>query len=185
MLRRARMSLATRCSGRATYLLHDAGLALAEGDVPTRLVGDELDLDLPALAAGLVVVVVVVVGRRARAFGAAVRVADIEGAAAVVVQLGRRVLVVVGDFRGHGGGEGANWLWCWARMALTALAGVCDKFAARQSLGLGKMERGRRDAWVKTERERPLGELCRQSGRAGMQGRAVALGRTALPTARR
>jgi hypothetical protein len=87
-----------------TYLLHDAGFALAEGDVPTRLVGDELDLDLPALAAGLVVVVVVVVGGRARALGAAVRVANIQGAAAVVVQLRRRVLVVVGDFGGHGGG---------------------------------------------------------------------------------
>jgi hypothetical protein len=32
------------------------------------------------------------------------RVANIQGAAAVVVQLRRRVLVVVGDFGGHGGG---------------------------------------------------------------------------------
>ena len=87
----------------ATYLLHDAGLALGEGDVAARLVLDELDLNLPALAAGLVIVVVVVVGSRARALGAAVGVAEAERAIAVVVDRGRRVLVVVGDFRGHGG----------------------------------------------------------------------------------
>jgi hypothetical protein len=85
-----------------TYLLHDSGLAFAEGNVPARLVLDELDFNLPALAARLVIVVVVVVCRRARALGAAVRVADIEDAAAIVVQLRRRVLVVVGDFGGHG-----------------------------------------------------------------------------------
>jgi hypothetical protein len=81
----------------ATHLLHDTGLALGEGNVSTRLVLDELDLNLPALAAGLVVVVVVVVGGRARALGAAVCIADIEGAVAVVVDRGRRVLVVFGD----------------------------------------------------------------------------------------
>lgn len=81
-----------------TYLLHDSGLALGKGDVPTRLVLDELDLNLPALAAGLVVVVVVVVGSRARTLGAAVAVADAQGAIAVVVDRGRRVLVVLGDF---------------------------------------------------------------------------------------
>ena len=46
----------------SAYLLHDASLALGEGDVTTRLVLNELDFDLPALAAGLVVVVVIVVG---------------------------------------------------------------------------------------------------------------------------
>lgn len=55
-----------------TYLLHDTGFALGEGDVPTRLVLDELDLNLPALAAGLVIVVVVVVGSRSRTLSAAV-----------------------------------------------------------------------------------------------------------------
>lgn len=44
------------------HLLHDTGLALREGDVPTRLVLDELDLDLAALATRLVVVIIVVVG---------------------------------------------------------------------------------------------------------------------------
>ena len=87
---------------RGQYLLHDTGLALGEGDVSTRLVLDELDLDLPALAAGLVVVVVVVVGGRARALGAAICIGGIEGAVAVVVERRRRVLVVLGDFAGHG-----------------------------------------------------------------------------------
>jgi hypothetical protein len=108
----------------ATHLLHDAGLALGKGNVPARLVLDELDLNLAALAAGLVIIVVVVVGSLARAFGAAVRVANVEGAIAVVVQRGRRVLVVVGDFRGHGGG-GVGRQWCLG-VALTAY-GVCGE----------------------------------------------------------
>ena len=107
------VSYATRASGQAargggcrsvacsTYLFHDAGLALGKGDVPTRLVLDELDLNLSPLAAGLVVVVVVVVGSGARALDAAVLHA--EGAIAVVVDRRRRVLVVLGDFAGHGG----------------------------------------------------------------------------------
>lgn len=85
----------------STYLLHDASLALGEGDVSARLVLDELDLNLPALAAGLVVIVVVVVGSRARTLGAAICVAGNESAIvarAVVVDGGRRVLVVLGDF---------------------------------------------------------------------------------------
>jgi hypothetical protein len=85
----------TRMSvGGPTYLLR-------EGDVSARLVLDELDFDLPALAAGLVVVVIVVVGGRALTLGAAVCIALDEGAivaGAVVVDGRRRVLVVVGDF---------------------------------------------------------------------------------------
>src|SRR3569833_4672852 len=46
----------------STHLLHDAGLSLGIGDVTTRLVADELDLDLAALASALLVVVVIVVG---------------------------------------------------------------------------------------------------------------------------
>jgi hypothetical protein len=96
-----------RCDARSrtktatSYLFHDAGFALGESNVSTRLVLDELDLNLSTLAAGLVIIVVVVVGCRARALGAAVRVANVEGAIAIVVQRRRRVLVVVGDFRGH------------------------------------------------------------------------------------
>jgi hypothetical protein len=45
----------------STHLLHNAGFALGEGNVATRLVADELDLDLATLATALVVVVVVVI----------------------------------------------------------------------------------------------------------------------------
>ena len=105
---------ATR-TGRGQYLFHDSSLALGEGDVATRLVCDELDLNLAALAAGLVVVVVLVVGSGAWALCAAVGIADIElaVAGAVVVDRGRRVLVVVGDFRGHVGG-----IRSWSRECL-------------------------------------------------------------------
>lgn len=66
----------------------------------TRLVLDELDLDLPALTARLVIVVVVVVLGGTRALGAAVRIGLEECAVVgkVVIDVGRRVLVVVGDF---------------------------------------------------------------------------------------
>lgn len=58
MRRRARSNALMQA---ATYLLHDARLPLGEGNVSTRLVLNELDLDLATLAAGLVVVVVVIV----------------------------------------------------------------------------------------------------------------------------
>jgi hypothetical protein len=98
---------------RATYLLHDTGLALGEGDVSARLVLDELDLDLSALAAGLVIVVVVVIGCRARSLNTATGIALLQGAIVaigVVVDRGRRVLVVLGDFGGHGGCWWNHWL---------------------------------------------------------------------------
>jgi hypothetical protein len=94
---------ALHCTARKTietYLLHDTSLALREGDVPTRLILDELDLDLSTLAARLVIVVVLVVGSCTRTLDAAVLHAH--GAIAVVVDGGRRVLVVLGDFAGHG-----------------------------------------------------------------------------------
>lgn len=47
---------------RSTYLLHDTSLSLGESNMPTRLVGDELDLNLATLAPWLVIIVVVVVG---------------------------------------------------------------------------------------------------------------------------
>lgn len=92
-----------------TYLLHDAGLALGEGDVATRLVRDELDLDLPPLAARLVIVVVVVVGGRGTlALDAAVlaRGAAVPDGVVVEGRRGGRV-VLVGDV-GHGGDEGTR-----------------------------------------------------------------------------
>ena len=83
-----------------TDLLHDAGLALGEGDVSTRLVLDELDLNLASLATRLVVVIVVVVSR------AGTRTLDasaLEGAIAVleVVGSGGRVGLVIGGDVGH------------------------------------------------------------------------------------
>jgi len=64
--------------------------------VTTRLVLDELDLDLPALAARLVRIVGIVVGLRALALYAPASIAN-EGAIVFVDRRGR-VLVVVGDF---------------------------------------------------------------------------------------
>ena len=87
-----------------TNLLHDAGLALGESDVAARLVADELDLDLAALAAALLVVVIVVVGRGSAGALNAAGLANIAVAIADgmrVVELGGRGLVVlIGDV-GH------------------------------------------------------------------------------------
>ena len=90
-----------RVTGR-TYLLHDARLALREGDVPTRLVLDELDFDLASLAARLVVVVVIVVGGGAcpRPLHTA-RLASAIAILEVVVLVVGRVGVVGDDFRRH------------------------------------------------------------------------------------
>lgn len=87
-----------------TNLLHNTGLALGKGDVATRLVGDELDLNLATLAATFLIIVVVVVGGDAgsRALGATgvarrVAIADRVG---VVEVVGRSLIVLVGDV-GH------------------------------------------------------------------------------------
>lgn len=45
-----------------TNLLHDSCLALREGDVTARLIGDELDLNLASLTTWLVVIIIIVVG---------------------------------------------------------------------------------------------------------------------------
>lgn len=47
-----------------TDLLHNTGLALREGDMATRLIRDELDLNLSSLATRLIIIIVVVVGGR-------------------------------------------------------------------------------------------------------------------------
>ena len=62
-MRRGSKCTTMRAQRAPTYLLHDTSLALGEGDVPTRLVLDELDLNLSSLAAGLVIIVVVVAAR--------------------------------------------------------------------------------------------------------------------------
>lgn len=116
----------------AAHLLHDASLALGEGDVAARLVLDELDLNLPPLATGLVVVVIVVVGSRARALGAAIRIGLGESAVAVVGDVvsgrGRLLLLVVGDFAGHCVGGGwwlavTIWEYCIAISRLDVAGG--------------------------------------------------------------
>jgi len=88
----------------ATNLLHDTSFALGEGDVATRLVADELDLNLATLAAALFVVVVIVVGRaRARALDATALCGGIVAIAdrmRLVEFGGRRLVVLVGDV-GH------------------------------------------------------------------------------------
>lgn len=60
--------------GGGAHLLHDACLALGEGNVPTRFVLDKFDVDLPSFTARLVVVIVVIVGggTDARSFDATV-----------------------------------------------------------------------------------------------------------------
>ena len=52
-----------------TNLLHDTSLSLGEGDVTTRLVLDELNLDLSTLTAALLIIVVVVVSTSHRGSG--------------------------------------------------------------------------------------------------------------------
>lgn len=47
------------------HLLHDTGLPLGEGNVATRLVLDEFDLNLSALATGLIIIIVLVLGAHA------------------------------------------------------------------------------------------------------------------------
>jgi len=58
---------ATRRLQCRAYLLHDASFALRKGDMPTRLVLNELDFNLPSLTARLVIIVIVVVGGSAGA----------------------------------------------------------------------------------------------------------------------
>ena len=72
-----------------SYLFHDPSLALREGNVPTRLVLDELDVNLSPLAPRLIIVVVVVIGCRthARAFDAT----SISAIAGHVVVAGRSI----------------------------------------------------------------------------------------------
>ena len=43
-------------------LLHDPGLPLGKGDVTTRLVLDEFDINLPSLATWLVVIIIIIIG---------------------------------------------------------------------------------------------------------------------------
>lgn len=85
-----------------TNLLHDTGFPLREGDVPTRLVADKLNLNLAALATALVVVVIVIIVGSALAL--ALDAATLGGSAAIAVGVvevaGRLLVVLIGDV-GH------------------------------------------------------------------------------------
>lgn len=80
--------------------LHDTGLSLREGNVATRLIADELNLNLTSLASSLLILILVVVGAAALTLDAARLV---RGGIAVSYRVrfgdvGRRGLVVlVGD----------------------------------------------------------------------------------------
>lgn len=88
--------------GQLVRLFHDTRLALGESNVPTRLVRDELDFNLPALASWLIIVVVVVVGgRRALALDATTIAASKSAIAHGMVIERWRALVVFSDV-GHG-----------------------------------------------------------------------------------
>jgi len=56
-----RMVCVNACEHGATYLFHDAGFALGKCNVTTRLVLDELDLDLSAFSSTLLVVIIIVI----------------------------------------------------------------------------------------------------------------------------
>ena len=84
-----------------THLLHDTSLSLGECDMATRLISDELDLNLSALASWLIIIVVVVVcGSLTRSLDATrfncVAIAD----SVLIESRGRTLVVLVGDV-GH------------------------------------------------------------------------------------
>ena len=82
---------------RATNLFHDACLTLRERNVATRLITDELDLNLATLAAAFLIVIIVIVGSAgALALGAAA-LGDVAGLLQVV---GRGLVVLIWVF-GH------------------------------------------------------------------------------------
>jgi hypothetical protein len=83
-----------------TNLLHDTGLALREGNVSTRLILDELDLNLASLATRLIIVIVVVVGS---AGTRALDTSALKRAIAIleVVGSGGRVGLVIGGDLSH------------------------------------------------------------------------------------
>ena len=87
-----------------TDLLHDASFPLGEGNVATRLVADELDLNLATLAAALLVLVILVVGGRGSLALDTARLGGSSVAIAVrLVELGRRGLLVLIRDVGHDG----------------------------------------------------------------------------------
>jgi hypothetical protein len=85
------------------HLLHDTSFSLGERDVATRLVGNELDLNLATLTATLLIIVVIVISDAvawsldAAALGTVVAIAD----GVRVVQVASGGLVVLISNIGH------------------------------------------------------------------------------------
>lgn len=87
----------------ASYLLHNAGLALGKGDVASRFIVDKLDLNLATLTTSLLVIVVVVVGGAGALTLDATVLADAAIADRVrLVEVAGRALVVLISDVGHG-----------------------------------------------------------------------------------
>ena len=104
------------------HLLHDTSFSLGEGNVPSRFILDEFDLNLPPLATWLVVVVIVIVGGSGR--GALTLDASVLAIAQVVLVGRRASRVLIGNFRCHddvlseyvgSSSEGLDGLGWWIR----------------------------------------------------------------------
>lgn len=89
----------------STNLLHNTSLALREGDMATRLVGNELDLNLAALTSGLIIIIVIVVGSTwALALDTTILVVlriSVSNVGGILKYRWRRLLVLISDV-GHG-----------------------------------------------------------------------------------
>ena len=90
-----------RDDGGSAYLLHNTSLALGKGNVTTRLILDELDLDLTTLPSRLVVIIIVVFGTHAVALGPT-GIGAVARLLQVIVLVGREFLVDGGHV-GHDG----------------------------------------------------------------------------------
>lgn len=84
-----------------TNLLHDAGFPLRESDMPTRLVADELYLNLATLSAALIIIVIVVVIRSALALSLDTATLGGSAIAVRIVEVAGRGLVVLVSDVGH------------------------------------------------------------------------------------
>lgn len=110
-MRLGRHSAASRLE--LTDLLHNASLSFGKGNVSTRLIRDELDVNLPAFAIRLIVVVVIVIaggGTDTRALHAArlsTLAIGIAGGQSVIADRRRLLFIGIVDIA-HDGMEGTS-----------------------------------------------------------------------------
>ena len=94
-----------------THLLHNSRFALREGNVTTRFVLDELDVDLPSLPTGLVIVIFIFIasGVHTLTFDAAVllRTGPVAGRKVIILDRGR--LGGIGDVGHEATGKKEFW----------------------------------------------------------------------------